>query len=166
MPEFGWMFGIDADYSHVTWYGNGPEENYCDRKEGVKLGVYSADVSDLMERYLVPQETGNRTGVRWAKITDRSGHGVMVKAAGFPDSGDPEASAPGTMEFSALPYSPDQLENAEHPYELPPVHRTYIRCSLKQMGVAGDDSWGARPHPEYLLPNDRRLVFAVDFKGI
>ena len=166
MPELGWMFAVSADYSHVTWYGNGPEENYCDRREGVKLGVYESDVRDLMERYLVPQETGNHTGVRWAKITDRSGHGVMVRAAGFPDSRDPEASVPGTMEFSALPYSPDQLENAQHPYELPPVHRTYIRCSLKQMGVAGDDSWGARPHPEYLLPNDRRLVFAVDFKGI
>ena len=166
MPEFGWLFGIDADYSHVTYYGNGPEENYCDRRQGVKLGVYEAKVTDLMERYLVPQETGNRTGVRWAKITDRSGHGVMLRAAGFPDCGDEEASMPGTMEFSALPYSPDQLEYAQHPYELPPVHRTWIRCSLKQMGVAGDDSWGARPHPEYLLPNDRRLVFAVDFRGV
>ena len=166
MPEFGWMFTVSADYSHVTYYGNGPEENYCDRKEGVRLGVYSAEAADMMERYLVPQETGNRTGVRWAKITDRSGHGIMVSAAGFPDCGDREASIPGTMEFSAIPYSPDQLENARHPYELPDVHRTYIRCSLKQMGVAGDDSWGARPHPEYLVPNDRRLVFAVDFKGI
>lgn len=166
MPEFGWMFGMDADYSHVTYYGNGPKENHCDRREGVKLGVYCAEASDMVERYLVPQETGNRTGVRWAKITDRSGHGIMFSAAGFPDSGDSEASAPGTMEFSAIPYSPDQLEIAAHPYELPPVHKTYIRCSLKQMGIAGDDSWGARPHPEYLLPNDRRLVFAVDFKGI
>ncbi len=166
MPEFGWMFAVKADYDQVTYYGNGPEENHCDRREGVKLGVYSAKAKDMVERYLVPQETGNRTGVRWAKITDRSGHGVMVRAAGFPDCKDPEASIPGTMEFSAIPYSPDILENAKHPYELPPVHRTYIRCSLKQMGVAGDDSWGARPHPEYLVPNDRRLVFAVDFKGI
>lgn len=166
MPEFGWMFAVSADYSHVTYYGNGPQENHCDRREGVKLGVYSAEVSDMVERYLVPQETGNRTGVRWAKITDRTGHGVMVRAAGFPDCQDAEASIPGTMEFSVLPYSPDLLENAKHAYELPKVHRTYIRCSLKQMGVAGDDSWGARPHPEYMLPNDRRLVFAVDFKGI
>ncbi len=166
MPEFGWMFSVNADYDRVTYYGNGPQENYCDRREGVKLGLYSAKSSEMVERYLVPQETGNRTGVRWAKITDRNGHGIMVRAAGFPDSGDAEASIPGTMEFSAIPYSPDLLENARHAYELPPVHRTYIRCSLKQMGVAGDDSWGARPHPEYLLPNDRRLVFAVDLKGI
>ena len=166
MPEFGWLFGINADYRHVTWYGNGPEENYCDRMEGVKLGVWSADAADMVERYLVPQETGNRTGVRWAKVTDDHGHGVLLRAAAFPDCDDPESSRPGTMEFSAIPYSPAMLENARHAYELPPVHHTFIKCSLKQMGVAGDDSWGARPHPEYLLPTDRRLVFAVDFKGI
>ncbi len=166
MPEFGWMFAVNADYDQVTYYGNGPQENYCDRREGVKLGVYSSKASDMVQPYLVPQETGNRTGVRWASITDKSGHGVMVRAAGFASVDDKEASIPGTMEFSAIPYSPDILENAKHPYELPPVHRTYIRCSLKQMGVAGDDSWGARPHPEYLIPNDRKLQFAVDFKGI
>ena len=166
MPEFGWLFGINADYRHVTYYGNGPEENYCDRREGVKLGVWSRDAADMVERYLVPQETGNRTGVRWAKVTDDHGHGVLLRAAAFPDSADAQSSQPGTMEFSAIPYSPAMLENARHAYELPPVHHTYIKCSLKQMGVAGDDSWGARPHPEYLLPTDRRLVFAVDFKGI
>ena len=166
MPEFGWLFGISADYRHVTYYGNGPEENYCDRREGVKLGLYSRDAADMVERYLVPQETGNRTGVRWAAVTDDHGHGVLLRAAEFPDCEDPEASRPGTMEFSAIPYSPAMLENARHPYELPPVHHTYIKCALKQMGVAGDDSWGARPHPEYLLPTDRRLVFAVDLKGI
>ena len=166
MPLFGWQFGVDADYRHVTYYGCGPEENYCDRRQGVKLGVYSRDAADMVERYLVPQETGNRTGVRWAKVTDDRGHGVMLRAAAFPDCEDPEASRPGTMEFSAIPYSSAMLETARHPYELPPVHRTYIRCALKQMGVAGDDSWGARPHPEYLLPADRKLTFAVDFKGI
>lgn len=166
MPEFGFLFTLDADYSHVTYYGNGSEENYCDRNMGVKLGVYEAEASDMAERYLVPQETGNRTGVRWATVTDRKGRGVEFRAAGFPDCGDAYASKPGTMEFSAIPYKPDELEAARHPFELPPVHHTYVRCSLKQMGIAGDDSWGARTHKEYLLPRDRRLVFAVDFRGI
>ncbi len=166
MPEFGWMFGISADYRHVTYYGMGPEENYCDRRQGAKLGLYTRDAADMVEPYLVPQETGNRTGVRWAEITDDHGHGIRFGGAPFEDCNDPEASRPGTMEFSAIPYSPAMLEFARHPYELPPVHRTYVRCSLKQMGVAGDDSWGARPHPEYLLPTDRKLSFAVDFKGI
>ena len=165
MPEFGFLLTLNADYDHITYYGCGPEENYCDRRKGAKLGVYQAQVRDMAEAYLVPQETGNRTGVRWAKVTDRRGRGVLLRAAGFPDSGDPEASRPGTMEFSALPYSPEMLETARHPFELPPVHYTYVRCSLKQMGIAGDDSWGARTHEEYLLKTDRRLVFAFDFRG-
>ena len=165
MPEFGFLLTLNADYDHITYYGCGPEENYCDRRKGAKLGVYQAQVRDMAEAYLVPQETGNRTGVRWAKVTDRRGRGVLLRAAGFPDCGDPEASRPGTMEFSALPYSPEMLETARHPFELPPVHYTYVRCSLKQMGIAGDDSWGARTHEEYLLKTDRRLVFAFDFRG-
>ena len=165
MPEFGWMFAVRADYSHVTYYGTGRRRTTVTAGKASGLSIQPRRRRDG-GAYLVPQETGNRTGVRWAKITDRSGHGVMVTAAGFPDSGDSEASKPGTMEFSAIPYSPDILEYARHPYELPPVHRTYIRCSLKQMGVAGDDSWGARPHDEYMIPGGRRLVFAVDFKGI
>ena len=166
MPEFGFFLTLNADFDQVTYYGYGPEENYCDRRKGARLGVYHREVRDMAEPYLVPQETGNRTGVRWAKITDRKGRGVLLRAAGFMESGDLEASRPGTMEFSALPFSPDMLETARHPFELPPVHHTYVRCSLKQMGVAGDDSWGARTHEEYLLKTDRPLSFAFDFRGI
>jgi len=166
MPEFGWMFALNADLCHVKYYGMGPEENYCDRNKGSRLGVYERDVKDMEEPYLVPQETGNRTGVRWAEVTDHQGHGVRFTAACFDDCGDLSASRPGTMEFSALPHSPEQLECARHPYELARQQYTYIRCSLKQMGIAGDDSWGARTHEEFLLPVDRKLVFAVDFKGI
>jgi beta-galactosidase len=97
---------------------------------------------------------------------DEKGRGILLSAAGFPDCDDPEASRPGTMEFSALPYSPDMLEAAKHAYELPPVHRTYVKCSLKQMGVAGDDSWGARQLDEYLIHPGKRYVFAVDMRGI
>ena len=70
------------------------------------------------------------------------------------------------MEFSALPYSPEMLEEARHPYELPRSQFTYVRCSLKQMGIGGDDSWGARTHEEFLLKTCGRMTFAVDFKGI
>ena len=153
MPEFGMLFKMKADYDRVTWYGYGPEENYCDRCRGARLGVYKRQVKDMMEPYIVPQECGNRTGVRWAAVTDRRGRGLRF-----------EAEEP--MDFSALPYTPEQLEEAQHPYELPPVHRTVIRCSMKQMGIAGDDTWGARTHEEYLLPAGERLHFAFSFKGI
>ena len=70
------------------------------------------------------------------------------------------------MNFSALPYTPHELENAQHPYELPPIHYTVIRASMMQMGIAGDDSWGARTHEEYLLPTEEKLVFEFCMKGI
>lgn len=130
MPEFGMLFQCSADYDHVEWYGNGPEETYEDRKEGGKLGIYRNLVQENMAHYLVPQECGNKTGVRYAKITDRKGSGLMF-------TGD-------RMNFSALPYTPHEMENARHPFELPEVHYTYVRVSKQQMGVGGDDSWGPR----------------------
>ena len=93
MPEFGFLFTLNADYDQVKWYGMGPEENYCDRNRGAKLGVYSRTAAENMEAYLVPQETGNRTGVRWAEVTDRPGRGYRF-----------ESSLPDGMDFSAIPY--------------------------------------------------------------
>ena len=70
------------------------------------------------------------------------------------------------MEFSALPYTPHEVENAMHPYELPQVHYTVVRVSKQQMGVGGDDSWGAKTHPEYLLDTSEKMTFTFTFKGI
>ena len=77
MPEFGVMFKFDADYDNVTWYGMGPEETYVDRCEGAKLGIYRNKVEDNMAKYMVPQECGNKVGVRWASVTDRKGRGML-----------------------------------------------------------------------------------------
>ena len=155
MPEFGFLFTLNADYDQVKWYGMGPEENYCDRNRGAKLGVYSRTAAENMEAYLVPQETGNRTGVRWAEVTDRPGRGYRF-----------ESSLPDGMDFSAIPYTPEELEAASHPGELPGVYHTIVRCSLKQMGVGGDDSWGARTHEEYLLDVSAPLHFEVTVRAI
>ena len=70
------------------------------------------------------------------------------------------------MSFSALPYTPHELENAMHPYELPQIHYTVIRAAKGQMGVAGDDSWGARTHPEYLLKASEKMEFSFYFRGL
>ena len=152
MPEFGMLFQCSADYDHVEWYGNGPEETYEDRKEGAKLGIYRNLVKDNLAQYLVPQECGSKTGVRYAKITDRKGRGLLF-------TGD-------KMNFSALPYTPHELENARHSFELPEVHYTYVRVSMQQMGVGGDDSWGAPVHPEYLIDVSKKLEFTFTFCGI
>lgn len=155
MPEFGLLFKIDADYENVQWYGNGPEETYWDRQHGAKLGIYQNKVDDNMAAYLVPQECGAKTAVRWAKVTDRKGRGLLFSA--------PEGQ---TMIFSALPWTPHEIENARHPYELPPVHYTVIRAIGTQMGVGGDDSWGSLVHPEYIPDVTKPVEFTFTFRGI
>ena len=156
MPEFGVIFKFDADYDHVKWYGLGPAETYADRKRGGKLSIYENLVKDNMAKYIVPQECGAKEEVRYASVTDRRGRGMLFEMD--------ETSGP--MMFSALPYTPHELENAKHPYELPQVHYTVVRAALGQMGIAGDDSWGARTHPEYLLDASEKMTFTFSFRGI
>ena len=152
MPEFGMMMKLDADYDQIRWYGMGPLECYCDRSEGARLGIHKTTAKDNVTHYLVPQECGNRTGVRWAEVTDYRGRGLRF-------TGD-------KMDFSALPYTPHELESAAHEDELPPIHYTVIRAALRQMGIAGDDSWGAPTHDEYLIDVSKKLTFEFTFCGI
>lgn len=152
MPEFGMLFKFDADYENLTWYGYGPAETYCDRERGGKLGIYQNKVADNIAQYLVPQECGNHTHVRRASVTDNLGRGMEFSGK--------------ELSFSALPYTPHELENAMHSYELPPVYYTVVRVALQQMGVAGDDSWGARTHEEYLIDVTKPLELHFSFRGI
>lgn len=152
MPEFGMLFKFDADYENLTWYGYGPAETYCDRERGGKLGIHHNKVADNIAQYLVPQECGNHTHVRRASVTDNLGRGIEFSGK--------------ELSFSALPYTPHELENAMHSYELPPVYYTVVRVALQQMGVAGDDSWGARTHDEYLIDVTKPLELHFSFRGI
>lgn len=152
MPEFGMLFKLNADYDRLEWYGLGPEETYADRQKGAKLGIYRNRVADNMAKYLVPQECGNKVGVRYAKLTDARGRGMLFE-------GD-------ALSFSALPYTPHELENAMHDYELPKVHYTVVRVAKAQLGVGGDDSWGALVHPEYHIDISKPLEFVFRFRGI
>ena len=152
MPEFGMMFVLDADLENLEWYGMGPEETYSDRCHGAKLGIYRNKVTDNMAKYLMPQECGNKVGVRYAKVTDEQGNGLLFEGK--------------EMEFSALPYTPHELENAMHDFELPNIHHTVVRVAKAQMGVGGDDSWGSSVHPEYLLDVSSKMKFEFSLKGI
>lgn len=151
MPEFGMIFRLDAAYDQLTWYGNGPGESYDDRVAGTRLGIWESTVKEQMARYLHPQESGCHTGVRWAKVTDYRGRGLLFSG--------------NAMTFSALPWSPHQIDCAQHTYELPPIHDTVVRCLWRQMGVGGDDSWGSVPHPPFWLPNNQPLDFSFSFRG-
>ncbi|MBP3579227.1 MAG: DUF4981 domain-containing protein, partial [Lachnospiraceae bacterium] len=105
MPEFGLMLKLPAEFDKVTYYGFGPEENYCDRNQGARLGLFKTTAKANMTPYLLPQECGNRTGVRYAKITDYRGTGVQF--------------AGENLELSVLPYTPQEMESATHHFELP-----------------------------------------------
>ena len=156
MPEFGVLFKFNADYDRLQWYGLGEQETYADRCKGAKLGIYSNKVKDNVARYMVPQECGAKCGVRWARVTNRAGDGMLFEMT----------EEKGPMVFSALPYTPHEIENAMHPYELPTVHYTVVRVAKAQMGVGGDDSWGAQTHPEYLLQTDKTMQFSFVWKGV
>jgi beta-galactosidase len=152
MPEFGVIFKTDADYENLTWYGLGPADTYSDRQRGGRLGIYHKKSADNLAEYLVPQECGNHTQVRYATITDNKGRGIEIKGK--------------DLSLNVMPYTPHELENAMHSYELPPVYYTVVRVALMQMGVGGDDSWGARTHDEYLLDINNIKVLTFDIKGI
>ncbi|MCC8065901.1 MAG: DUF4981 domain-containing protein [Clostridiales bacterium] len=181
MLLFGVSMKLDADYDQIEWYGSGPEETYSDREGGAKNGIYRSTTSESMARYLVPQECGNKTGVRWAKVTDDRKQGLLfwsgeaetggVKTFETSESEQNECCRHYShnhtgMDFSAIPYTSHELENARHTYELPQTHYTVVRAALAQMGVGGDDSWGARPHEEYRLQSNKPMDFMFCFRGL
>lgn len=148
IPVFGMEFKLKEKYHNFEYYGFGPEENYIDRMEGARLGVFQGNAQENVSAYLVPQECGNRVGVRWLKVTDETGQGLMFAGEGQ------------TFESSVLPYSAYELENASHQEELPKAYYTWVRILAKQMGVGGDDSWGAPVHEKYRIPSDENLEIA------
>ena len=147
IPEIGMMFTMPVSFENVEWYGKGPHENYIDREKGAKIGKYCGKVSKQYTPYLKPQECGNKIGVRWAKIYGEDGTGLKI--TGMP-----------TIEFNALPYLPEELEQASHMYKLPESDKTVVRVNFKQMGVGGDDSWGQKTHPEFTLYADQTYKYS------
>ena len=151
MPEFGLLFKLPAEFDKVTYYGLGPGESYCDRNQSVRLGLFQTTAKENVTPYLLPQESGNRTGVRYAKVTDYCGAGIQFAGDKF--------------ELSVLPYTPQEMESAAHHFELPKINYTVVRIVKQQMGVAGDDSWGARPHEEYMLDASKPMHFEFVMAG-
>jgi len=139
IPRIGLQVGLNPALNQVQWFGRGPHENYQDRNSGAAVGIYEARVAGLVHQYVKPQENANRTDVRWVSFIDKVGAGIRI-------SGDP------LINFSAWPYTQDDLEKSQHPRELPQRGFITANFDLAQMGVGGDNSWGARPHPEYQLP--------------
>ncbi|WP_455436130.1 glycoside hydrolase family 2 TIM barrel-domain containing protein [Hungatella hathewayi] len=148
LPLFGMRFCISGTGGGFEWYGRGPEENYCDRNAGARLGIYKSTAADSVSRYLVPQECGNRTGIRWLKVTDEAGHSIRFTAEGRP------------FEGSVLPYTAEELEHAAHIEELPQPRYTVVNILAAMRGVGGDDSWGAPVYPEYCVSGEKDITFS------
>ena len=146
IPVVGMMFTMDDQFENLAWYGKGPHENHIDREKGAKVGIYNGNVKDQFVPYLKPQECGNKTAVRWATLTNKAGEGLKIV-------GQP------TVELSALPYTPSELEEASHGYKLPDSNQTVVRIDCKQMGVGGDDSWGQKTHEEFTLYADQEYHY-------
>lgn len=147
LPRFGMQARVSGELRNVEWFGRGPQENYSDRKLGSAVGIYRNTVENLWFGYVEPQETGNRTDVRWVTLTDSKGFGLKV--TGLP-----------LINFSAWPFRASELEHEKWPVNLGHKHSAEIEYSdditlnvdYGQMGVGGDDSWGAPIHGEFMLP--------------
>ncbi|MFT4107679.1 MAG: glycoside hydrolase family 2 TIM barrel-domain containing protein [Lacrimispora sp.] len=146
LPAFGMRLITLEAAKKFIWYGRGPEENYCDRNEGARLGIYEDTPDNNLSRYLVPQECGNRTGVRWLKVSDMKGHSIGFRASGQP------------FDASVLPYTAEELESATHREELPAPRYTVVNILGAMRGVGGDDSWGAPVYPEYCISGEKEMV--------
>lgn len=138
LARVGMQFSMPASHDYIKWYGRGPFESYQDRKESAHVGLWSGSVADQYFPYVMHQENGNKTDVRWIKITDEASTGLKI-------TGSP------LMEVNVQNYSQDALNLAKPSKRLSRGDKTYVNIDLKQMGLGGDDSWSPRVHEEYLL---------------
>ncbi len=142
IPRVGMKMGIPSRFENVSWYGRGPQENYQDRNYGALLAVHYRNISEFFFPYVRPQECGNLTDVRWMALKDNTGNGIVV--AGLP-----------ALSISVLDINADDLNwspQTRHACEVRKNDFITLHIDLKQMGVGGDNSWGAKVHPEYTLP--------------
>jgi beta-galactosidase len=142
MPKVGMQCGIKRTYAVIQWYGRGPLENYTDRRSGFEAAVYTQPLNEFMEPYVVPQENGNRTDVRWMYLSDtKTKQGLLVVADSL-------------LSMSAWPYTEANIVLARHTNKLKDAGYITLNIDLVQMGVGGNDSWSevAQPLPQYQIP--------------
>ena len=152
IPRMGMQMQLPVNFTNLTWLGRGPHENYTDRKTSAYVGLYESTVADQYTPYIRPQENGYKTDTRWLTLTDDNGNGILV-------SGDPlicfaalnnihdDFESPGKLSQ----YRKDGITANTHTIDVKPRDLVNLNVDLGQMGVGGDNSWGARIHPQYRL---------------
>lgn len=153
MMRFGTSIALPKQYDNFRWYGRGPWENYSDRKHSSFVGIYEGKVADQYFPYIRPQESGNKTDVRWAELTDKDGFGLRVTGEGL-------------LNVSALDVTPESLDPGTDKHNMhqsdvwPDRWNVYLNVDYAQRGLGGDNSWGAAPHRPYILtPSDYSYTY-------
>ena len=149
IPRFGLKFEFDKSFENLEYFGMGPGESYIDKHRSSYMGKFSSKVASQLVDYIMPQENGNHFNTYWMTLTDNEKNGFAVFTEGAP------------FEFSALPYSPSELEKAKHSFELGTSNKTVLLVDYKQSGV-GSNSCGPLPAQEYRL-NEDEFSWTVNF---
>ena len=145
LPKFGMKMRVSKDFNNFAWYGRGPHESYWDRKTSALIGVYEGKVREQVHPYIRPQETGNKSDIRWAALTNEEGRGLKV------------SFVKDYLNVSVNHFAEEDLDGGEvksqtHFGELEERDWTTLNIDLQQMGVGGNTSWGALPLEQYRLP--------------
>jgi beta-galactosidase len=145
IPRVGMKMQLPVEFTNVEYLGRGPWENYTDRKASTFVGVYKTTVADLYVPYIRPQENGHRTDVRWLALTRENGTGLLIVADSL-------------IEFNALNNTvedfdagPNKDQNLMHENDIQPKDLVELHIDYRMMGLAGDNSWGARPYEQYMI---------------
>jgi beta-galactosidase len=166
IPRMGMQMQVPEAYSNLKWFGRGPHENYPDRKTSALVGLYVSSVADQYVPYIRPQENGYRTDTRWLTLTDDSGAGILVCGQPFfcfaaLNMIHDDFESPGRLSM----YRPDARTANTHTIDVKPRDFINLNIDLAQMGVGGDNSWGAQVHPRYRL-SGRKYEYSFRLRPI
>ena len=154
LPRFGMSFTLSNSYDHLEYFGRGPYENYQDRNQCAFVGRYAGKVAAQYVPYIRPQENGNKTGVRWFKLTDNKGDGLMVKGL--------QPLNFSTHHNSIQDFDYGSAKHRKHTTNIKKRKAVFVNIDYKQRGVGGDNSWGALPYESYrLFPKNYKYGFVL-----
>ena len=155
MPRLGMRMILPAEYEMMTWLGRGPQETYADRKTGALIGVYNATVWEQFHPYVRAQETANHCDVRWVALRNAAGEGMLVVGE------EPLSVSAWNFPMEDIEYRPSQMER-RHGGSIQKKDMIWLNIDHKQMGVGGDNTWGAQVHPEYTItPHEWKYSFTL-----
>ena len=152
IPRMGMQLQLPEEFMNLKWFGRGPHENYSDRKTSAFVDLYESTADDQYVPYIRPQENGYKTDARWLTLTDDNGTGILVSGiplisfAALKNVHD-DFESPGRLSQ----YRKDAKSANTHTIDVKPRDLVNLNVDLGQMGVGGDDSWGAMIHPQYRL---------------